>query len=241
MIWQLVILASMIFVAVQAEAKTPEQERPFCLMKRPMITGAGFSSGIDGKSYIHPLAEHYGTQDKIIQEAYPGNEGKVVVQYSSFRRNVKKASIVLALDFFYWDQAGCRDLEIKKKNEEAIDALFGSTVEKGIPLVVAKLVPRQSYFYHLRAENDCLEAINAKLKARCDPEPEKCLLIDPTEISRRIERTFEPKLKVLDEKERNLFIRAKITRDGIHPRTEAYEVIAKYMEEALRLSRLQCR
>jgi hypothetical protein len=239
--WQRVILASMIFVAIPVEAKKPEQERPFCLMKRPMVTGAGFSSGIDGKSFIHPLAEFYGTQDKIIQEAYPGNEGKVVVQYPSFRRNVKKASIVLALDFFYWDQAGCRDPEMKKKNEQAIDALFGSTVEKGIPLVVAKLVPRQSYFYHLRAENDCLEALNVKLKARCDPEPEKCLLIDPSEITRRIERTFEPKLKALDEKERNLFIRAKITRDGIHPRTEAYEVIAKYMEEALRLSRLQCR
>jgi hypothetical protein len=140
--WQRVILASMIFVAIPVEAKKPEQERPFCLMKRPMVTGAGFSSGIDGKSFIHPLAEFYGTQDKIIQEAYPGNEGKVVVQYPSFRRNVKKASIVLALDFFYWDQAGCRDPEMKKKNEQAIDALFGSTVEKGIPLVVAKLVPQ---------------------------------------------------------------------------------------------------
>lgn len=239
--WQRVILASMIFVAVPSEAKKPESERPHCLMKRPMVTGAGFSSGIDGISYIHPLAEHYGTQDRVIQEAYPGNEGKVVVQYPSFRRNVKKASIVLALDFFYWDQAGCRDPEIKKKNEAAIEELFKRTVEEGIPLVIAKLVPRQSYFYHLRAENECLEAINAKLKALCDHEPEKCLLIDPTEITRRIERTFEPKLKALDEKERNLLIRAKITRDGIHPRTEAYEVIAKYMEEALRLSRLQCR
>jgi len=240
MSWQRLILASMIFVAVPAEAKSPESDRPFCLMKRPMITGAGFSSGIDGKSFIHPLAEFYGTQDKIIQEAYPGNEGKVVVQYPSFRRNAKKASIVLALDFFYWDQAGCRDVEIRKKNDEAIETLFARTVKEGVPLVIAKLVPRQSYFYHLR-ENDCLEAINAKLKALCDPEPEKCLLIDPTEITKRIERTFEPALKSMDEKDRHLFIRAKITRDGIHPRTEAYVVIAKYMEEALRLSRLQCR
>jgi hypothetical protein len=239
--WHLLVFASMIFVVCPALAKKPDPDHPFCLMKRPMITGSGFSSGLDGASYIHPLAEHYGTQKQILQEAYPGTEGKVVVTYPSFHRNVKKASIVLALDFFYWDQAGCRDSNVKKQNDDAIDDLFEKTVDQGIPLVIARLVPRQTYFYHLRSENECLEAINAKLKQRCDPHPEKCLLIDPTEINRRIERSFEPKLKELDEKERNLFIRAKITRDGIHPRTEAYEVIAKYMEEALRLSRLQCR
>ncbi len=237
----LALIIAMVFVVPSVEAKPAKKEAPLCFLEIPMITGAGFSSGLDGESYIEHLTEKTSTQKNVIHEAYPGNEGKVILTYRSFHRNLKKASSVFALDFFYWDQLGCEDPSRKKQNEEAVTLLFEKTAAAGIPLIVGNLVGKQPYFTHLKDETPCTQAINAHLKKQCDQYPDRCLLIDLNEIGRKLERYYHPKIKEMSERDQNLFIRAKITRDGIHPRTEAYEVIATYMEEALKLSRLQCR
>src|SRR4051812_3344357 len=86
------------------------QAKP-CLMNTPMITGASVSAGLDGTSFGDQLAAKYGAQKNLIHEAYSGITGETIEGYRTFNDKIKNASIVLALDFFYWDQFTCNEAD----------------------------------------------------------------------------------------------------------------------------------
>ena len=210
-------------------------------MTKPMILGGSVSSGLDGTSFIEPLAEKYSVTKKVIREAYPGFEGSVILGYKSFTSKVQSASVVIALDLFYWDQFNCRLPNWNEENSKAIATLFQKTVKQGVPLLVGNLPRKQAPFDKVAHENPCADSINLKLKTLCDQSPTKCLMVENAEIATKVNEYFVPVLAALKPEERSLFARAKLTRDGIHPRSEAYRVIADIVNELLVNSTLQCK
>ena len=235
-----VALISIVLVALTAEAKSPDKTKPVCFFSNPMAAGAGISSGLDGKSHVDFLAERAKPGNRSIQEAYPGYAGNVIIDYKSFNENSKKTSAVFALDLFYWDQFACIESGWDARNAAAIDKLFKLTVKRGIPLIIGNIA-KQSAFPKAKVQGACAEVINQRIKERCDEVPTRCLLIDNALISKKVEDRYASTLAALEPKERNQFIREKITRDGIHPRSEASEVMADAIEEVIKDSRLECR
>lgn len=236
----LVFSIATILIALPSDAKSTDHPNPFCFFQNPMALGAGLSSGLDGKSPVQFLAEKYRRGDQLIQEAYAGSAGHVILGYPSFRKQLHKTSAVIALDLFYWDQVACGEPGWDERNQKAIDQLYALTVNRGIPLVIGN-ISRQSVFPKFKIHQPCAELINQRLKERCEAVPQKCLIIDMNQLSRKIEEHFAQKLSTLDARETNIYTRGKITRDGIHPRTEAGEVIAGAVESWMRESRLSCR
>jgi hypothetical protein len=216
------------------------QAKP-CLFSQTMITGASVSAGLDGISFGDQLAEKYGTQKKLIHEAYSGVSGNAIIGYRSFSEKVKSASIVIAMDFFYWDQTTCGSVDWDAKVSKTIDTLFDKTVKNGIPLVLGNLIHGHEPFGKLRYEAACADVINQKLKAACDLDSKKCLMIDNTEVDKTIVSFFMPKTAGLAPAEFQKYIYTHVTRDGVHPRTDAYAVIADYLDQQIQASPLQCK
>ncbi len=230
---------SMVFI-VAVEAKSTDSSRPFCFFSRPMALGSGVMSGLDGKSPALILAEKYQNSSALIQEAYPGYAGSVILQYPSFREQLKNVSAVIALDLFYWDQVACGEPGWDEKNRKAINTLFQSTVEKNIPLVIGNIA-KQSVFPRAKVQQPCADQINRRIQERCNARPEKCLIIDLEALSRKIEKKFNDSLSNLNVREANQLIREQITRDGIHPRNRSAAIMAESLDALMRESRLVCR
>ena len=217
-------------------------------MTAPLITGASVSAGLDGVSFGEQLAKKYHSQQKVRFETYPGTKGESIIEYPTFSAHVQRASVVIALDFFYWDQLACDDPEWKSNTEnpfeknidKAITALFQESAAKGIPLVIGNLSPAQGPFENIKYEADCAAIINQKVKENCDQYPDKCLIIDVSDMAKFISDHFAPRLKLIaDQANKDKYAREYITRDGIHPRTDAYGIIGKYLERMMKDSLLQ--
>jgi hypothetical protein len=164
----------------------------------------------------------------------------VILSYPSVRQQLKNASSVIALDLFYWDQVSCGEPGWDEKNRKTIDSLFHSIVEKNIPLIIGNIA-KQSVFPRAKVQQPCAEQINRRIKERCDAHPAQCLLVDLEALSKKIEKKFDDALSNLNAREANQLIREKITRDGIHPRTEAAVLMANAIEDAVKESKLECR
>jgi len=208
-----------------------------CLMKQMMITGASVSAGQDGYSFGDQLAVKYHSEKELIRNTHPGKSGAEVISLPNFREQAKKASLVLALDFFYWDQFHCDETKLSL----TIDTLFQDTAKRGIPLAVGNIVPTQEPFSRMKYDESCAKLINQKLKAACDLHPKKCLLVDNEEVAKAINRHFRSELQGLSATDRSKYIQDHITRDGLHPRTDAYQVMTEYLDHLLQKSALECR
>jgi len=240
----ILVLLTLMFNSANAADVLMNVDPMKCLMDHPLIAGASVSAGLDGVSFGDQLATRYKTEKKIIHEAYANVSGATVFNYQSFPNHVKEASVVVALDFFYWDQTTC-DLESINKT---IDGLFQKTVKSGIPLVIGNLNPGHDYFKRLKYETECATKINQKLKSLCDQDPKKCLLINTAEMETFITGYFVSAIASVKApnpdslgREQEKYINVHITRDGVHPRTDAYTAIANYLEQTIQHSQIECR
>ncbi len=83
--------------------------------------------------------------------------------------------------------------------------------------------------------------INQKIKANCDENPKKCLVVDNDELAKYVSDHFAVKMAGLVGVERIDYAKTHITRDGIHPRTDSYAVIADFLDQKIRESKLECK
>ncbi len=231
----------LMIITVSAEARVQGNDPMKCILAKPMVAGSSVSFGLDGISFADHLVNKYGRQKNMIHEAYPGAAGETVISYPSFSRGIKSASVVLALDFFYWDQFSCQGPDGEKRVSDTIHALFKRSVNNGVPLVLGNITEGIAPFTRTRYEHACAETINHSLKVACDQFPKKCLFVDHRELIKFVNETFAPKLAGLSEVERARYIKMHITRDGVHPRTDAYAVIAEYLDQMIRASNLECK
>lgn len=212
-----------------------------CLIDQLMVTGASVSAGFDGKSYAVQLAERYLKQDLLLDEAHSGERASVILARPAFAEKAKKASMVLALDLFYWDHLNSNEPEWETTTATAIDALFANTVKAGIPLVVGNILKPQDPFDKIVYRPKAAQFINTRLKTLCDAAPDRCFLIDNADMGDYVNTIFEPLVEQQEETVREEYIKEHITRDGIHPRTDAYAVMTAYLDLKIRASNLHCR
>lgn len=227
-------------IANTSMAASPGKMDPVkCMMSHPMVTGASISAGLDGFSFAEQLATKYGAQKRLIREAYPGVAGSEVITYPSFERGVHAASFVMALDFFYWDQFKCEEGETQAL--KTVDQLFEKTVKKGIPLVVGLLGKGEGAFHKIRFDSKCGGAINQRLKQSCAESPNKCLLVNMGDLLKRMDEHYSPKVAGKSVQEKKEYAKEHITRDGVHPRTDAYSVMAEFLDQIIKASSLECK
>lgn len=130
------VLAVFLAVGIGFSAQASARAGKAKVFQKPLILGASVSAGfgIGGKGPGHRVSGRYTSASNIKSYAEDGQKGADLAE--DFSEEVFAGrSVVIAVDFLFWDSAS----PFPGAGKKALDALISYTGEKGIPLVVGDI------------------------------------------------------------------------------------------------------
>ncbi len=187
---------------------TPVVSAAHELLKKPLIVGASVSAGYGTLGPGDRLALRYTTKENIVNIATPGSAGRAQAENLT-PDLVKDRSIILAMDFLFWDSV----YPDTKPSVQALDRLIRLAGARKIPLIVGDipslLGPRQA----------SRTALNKEIRERCVAK-KNCFVLKLDDLHRKVMQD-----RYLEVKGKRLTFR-DLLPDGLHLADAAGEFLA---------------
>lgn len=127
------ILIMSLFAAFErAQAKAPGSLET--LLQRPLITGASVSADWSSLSPGKKLSKKYTSDQNIRTIAVGGRPGVESIK-TIHDQDLKDRTVILALDFFFWDST----LASQEKSLLALDLLLDKAEKHNLPIVLGEI------------------------------------------------------------------------------------------------------
>lgn len=178
------------------------------LLKKPLIVGASVSSGYGTEGPGDRLARRYTSKDNIVNVAVPGATGRAQAE-SITPELVKDRSIILAMDFLFWDSV----YPDTKPGFAALDRLIRLAGARKIPLIVGDIPSLIGSRQVNRA------ALNREIHSRCTAK-KNCFVLRLDDLHRKVMQD-----RYLEVKGRRYTFR-ELVPDGLHLADAAGEFLA---------------
>lgn len=213
-------LAAVTAGLVQGQA-TAQTFSPNAAFKKPLVSGASVSADWNTLSPGKTLALRYTDPKSIKTIAFGGRPGREVIK--DIRREVvQDRSIILAVDFLFWDST----LSETGPSVKALDQLVGYAEERELPLVLGE-IPEL-----LPGRQGQRMALNEAIKTRCS-RYKLCFLMPFDTLHRQI--LSEGFLEIKGKK----YTIRELVPDGLHLSSPATEYLADLMLAVLHRREVQ--
>lgn len=184
---------------------------PAKVLERPLITGASVSADWSTSSPGKTLALRYTEKSKIKTIAFGGRPGRDVIKEIR-PEAVKDRSIIMAVDFLFWDST----LSEPAPSIKALTSLMTQARDQGIPIVLGEIPELLPGRQGQRAQ------LNQEIKAQCAAYSQ-CVLMPFDHLHQKIlkDRYLEIKGRKYTMKE--------LVPDGLHLSVPTSEYLADTM------------
>ena len=184
---------------------------PSELLEKPLITGASVSADWGTASPGKTLALRYTENSKIRTIAFGGHPGRDVIKRIQ-PQDFKDRSIIIAIDFFFWDST----LPDIRESLKALDSIISYSSDLGLPIIlgeIPELLPgRQAQRMRLNQE------INKKCTSY-----KKCFLMPFDQLHRQVLK--DGYLEIKGQK----YSLRELVPDGLHLSIPTTEYLADIM------------
>lgn len=211
----LVLIVTMGFGKTAFSAKAPETP-PKTLFSRPLIVGASISAEYFAPSPGRLLAEKW-VKKPDVNVIAKGGASAVRINQRLSRANFKDRTVVVAVDYLFWDSVAAKSQAGVTSSIKALQNLIDLSTAKKIPLVIGDVPDLMAGVQPARAE------LNRELLSRCGVK-DQCYILGLNVLYQEVK-----KRGYLALKDRQLSV-AEVLPDGLHISREASGELANRIE-----------
>lgn len=201
-------------------AQAAPKDKLACLLARPLVVGASMSAQHLAPDPGTLLARDHGSQKAVTRRAF-SHQPSTVILPSVGDQDLAGASLVFALDLFFWDSKAGECRAAVQRVEE-----FAQRVRAARrPIVIGNIPPKGA---------PCDAVVSQRIESLCAAMPAQCVVSDLRGLAEAAERDGSVLVNGVPVS------KAELYPDGLHPSELGSRLLANGIEASLRASAIAC-